>query len=254
MTEPTPDIFFVILSGFFLMVVMVTFIVTLVLIHRNRQIQNRRKLESIKADFEKTILNVEKEIQEETLQHVGRELHDNIGQLLSLTKLTLNSSKPEKIQEGKQLVNQVIGEIRTLSKTLNLDWVTTIDLETYIQRELTKLEQLDFCKVEFVVEGEDFGLENSKKLVLIRIIQECLNNAIKHAKPDLLSIKLRRTEKATEITIADNGIGFDTSIEKNGSGLYNLKSRMKTIGGEIKIISSEGNGTQINLLLPNSIA
>lgn len=254
MTEPTPDIFFVILSGFFLMVVMVGFIVTLVLIHRNRQIQNKQKLESIKADFEKTILNVEKEIQEETLQHVGRELHDNIGQLLSLAKLTLSSPNPEKVHEGKQLINQIIKEVRTLSKSLNLDWVESIDLASFIQKELSKLEQLEFCKVAFTASGESNNLDNSKKLVLIRVIQECLNNAVKHAKPSLISINLSSKSDVTEISISDNGIGFDTSTQKNGSGLHNLKSRMKTIEGEINIISSERNGTQIKLLLPNSNA
>ncbi|AFL83295.1 histidine kinase [Belliella baltica DSM 15883] len=248
------NIFLLILFGSLLTLLMAGFIVTMVLIHRSRQIKNKQKLESLKAEFEKTILNVEKEIQEETLNHVGRELHDNIGQLLSLTKLTLNNSKPEKIQEGKQLVNQVIKEVRNLSKSLNLDWVATVDLDVYIQKELGKLERLEFCKVEYERTGEPIAYENSKKLVLIRVIQECLNNAIKHAKPEIIKIKLDYYHDFLEVSISDDGIGFDTNLESAGSGMNNLKSRMKTIGGTIEIHSELKKGTQIKLLLPNSNA
>lgn len=254
MTQGTPSIFLVIISGFVVMLLMGSFIVLIVVIHRKRQIENKQKLESLKAEFEKTILNVEKEIQEETLNHVGRELHDNIGQLLSLTKLTLNSSKPEKIQEGRQLVNQVIKEVRTLSKDLNLDWVNAIDLEAFIKRELSKLEDLNFCQIEFEKTGQAEEVDQSKKLVLIRVIQECLNNVIKHAQPKKLVITLIQNPQLLAVHIEDDGVGFDTQKASNGSGMYNLQKRMQTIGGSISITSELGKGTLVKLILPNSIA
>ncbi|MFN3801363.1 sensor histidine kinase [Belliella pelovolcani] len=248
------NIFLLILFGSLLTLLMAGFIVTMVLIHRSRQIKNKQKLESLKAEFEKTILNVEKEIQEETLNHVGRELHDNIGQLLSLTKLTLNSSKPEKIQEGRQLVNQVIKEVRNLSKDLNLDWVNAIDLEAFIKRELSKLEDLNFCQIEFKKTGQAEEVDQSKKLVLIRVIQECLNNVIKHAQPKKLVITLIQNPHLLAVHIEDDGVGFDTQKASNGSGMYNLQKRMQTIGGSISITSELGKGALVKLILPNSIA
>ena len=86
---------------------------------KQRQAQNKQKLDQIKSEHEKTLLNIENEIQQDTLSHVGRELHDNIGQLLSLAKLYLGSSKPEKQQEGKETINQVISEVRALSKNVS---------------------------------------------------------------------------------------------------------------------------------------
>ncbi|SNS08426.1 Histidine kinase [Belliella buryatensis] len=254
MVQDTPSVFVIILSGFILMLLMGSFIILMVLLHRKRQIENKQRLEALQAEFDKTILNAEKEIQEETLSHVGRELHDNIGQLLSLTKLTLNSSKPEKIQEGRQLVNQVIKEVRTLSKDLNLDWVNAIDLEAFIKRELSKLEDLNFCQIEFERIGEPEGVDQSKKLVLIRVIQECLNNVIKHAKPKRLGINLVQNPQHLEVHIEDDGVGFDTEKASNGSGMYNLQKRMQTIGGSISITSELGKGTLVKLILPNSIA
>ncbi|SIS51971.1 sensor histidine kinase [Belliella pelovolcani] len=254
MVQDTPSVFVIILSGFILMLLMGSFIILMVLLHRKRQIENKQRLEALQAEFDKTILNAEKEIQEETLSHVGRELHDNIGQLLSLTKLTLNSSKPEKIQEGRQLVNQVIKEVRTLSKDLNLDWVNAIDLEAFIKRELSKLEDLNFCQIEFEKTGQAEEVDQSKKLVLIRVIQECLNNVIKHAQPKKLVITLIQNPQLLAVHIEDDGVGFDTQKASNGSGMYNLQKRMQTIGGSISITSELGKGTLVKLILPNSIA
>lgn len=254
MVQDTPSVFVIILSGFILMLLMGSFIILMVLLHRKRQIENKQRLEALQAEFDKTILNAEKEIQEETLSHVGRELHDNIGQLLSLTKLTLNSSKPEKIQEGRHLVNQVIKEVRTLSKDLNLDWVNAIDLEAFIKRELSKLEDLNFCQIEFEKTGQAEEVDQSKKLVLIRVIQECLNNVIKHAQPKKLVITLIQNPQLLAVHIEDDGVGFDTQKASNGSGMYNLQKRMQTIGGSISITSELGKGTLVKLILPNSIA
>ena len=86
--------------------------------------------------------------------------------------------------------------------------------------------------------------------MLIRVIQECLNNAIKHAKPTELSVKIYQNGVARKIEIKDNGEGFDTSLASQGSGMYNIKKRMETIGGKLEIDSKIGVGTLIRLQLP----
>ncbi|MCR9016905.1 sensor histidine kinase [Aquiflexum gelatinilyticum] len=248
------DLFLIILLGFFLMIVMVSFIVIMVVFHRQRQIKNQQLVKEIQAEYEKTILNVEKELREDILSYVGRELHDNVGQLLSLAKMNLSSSKPEKVSEGKGIVNEIIHEVRALSKSLNLDWVEKISLEDYIQRELKKLESSEFCKVVFHQSGDILHLEKDKKLVLIRIIQESLNNAIKHAQPKMIEISIDSDTSRSLIKVIDDGKGFDYTGESSGSGIYNLKNRMATIGGEMKLHSIPGKGTEIKLILPNQKA
>jgi two-component system, NarL family, sensor kinase len=248
------EVFYIVLLGFVLMLLMGSFIVTMVILHRQKQLQNQQKLVAVRAEYEKTIINAEKEIREETLTHVGRELHDNIGQLLSLAKMNLTSSKPEKVSEGKSMINQIIREVRTLSKTLNLDWVDSITLEEFIQNELNKLESAEFCKTNFEKKGESMTIDKDIKLILIRIIQECLNNAIKHAEPKIISILVENNGPYLSIKVKDDGKGFNPNIKSNGSGMYNLKNRMATIGGEIKILSEEGSGTEVKLSLPISIA
>lgn len=250
--EPTEDqLYVIIFATIFLGGIMSTFVVSMVFIHRQRQAQNRQKMDQIKSEHEKTLLNIENEIQQETLTHIGRELHDNIGQLLSLAKLNFGSIKPEKKEEGKQILNQVIQEVRGLSKTLNLDWVESISINEFIEQQLERIQNTGFCETKLEADFQLVDLPKDQKLVLIRVIQESLNNVIKHALPDKIQIRIQESGKGRQIWIKDNGKGFDSSQKSSGSGMYNLKKRMETIGGQFELTSIIGKGTEITLTLPN---
>lgn len=250
MSDQENQLAFIFFGGVFLAALMTGFIIFMVILHRQRQVQNRQKLDQIKIEHEKTLLNIENEIQQETLSHIGRELHDNIGQLLSLAKLNFGSAKPEKQSEGKIILNQIIKEVRGLSKTLNIDWVESVSLAEFINQELGKIQATGFCKTSLENSLDDFELTKDQKLVLIRVTQECLNNAIKHAFPEKIEVKIYQNGKGKVIEIIDYGNGFDQTIQSKGSGMTNLKKRMETIGGEFQLTSVVGKGTDIKLLLP----
>lgn len=246
--------FLAILTGVVLMVIMAVFIVTIVIIHRQRQIKNRHKIQLLKADYENTILNAEKEIREQTLLFVSQELHDNIGQLLSLTKLVLNSPNGSGISEGKKLINQIIREVRSLSRSINKDYLNALKFEDFLTDELAKIEKSGYCKTSFEKKVDFFdSLEGDKKLVVIRMVQECLNNAIKHASPQLISIHLVEEGGIPTLLIRDDGVGFDTHSESSGLGIKNLKSRIKAINGQVDVVSGPNKGTQIKIQLENAI-
>lgn len=250
MSEQESQFLLILFGGIFFAFLMSVFVVAMVFIHRQRQVQNRQKLDYIKAEHEKTLLNIENEIQQETLTQVGRELHDNIGQLLSLAKISLHSTKPEKQAEGKEYITQIIKEVRALSKTLNLDWVDSITLDDFISQQLEKIQSTGFCETSLESDHSFHELKKDQKLVLIRVIQECLNNAIKHAVPDRIVIQIAKNGTSRKIEIIDDGSGFDTIQQSNGSGMYNLNKRMVTIGGKFILTSEVGKGTHITLELP----
>ena len=250
MTNPGAQIYIVIFAGIFLMLIMVVFVVFMVLVHRQKQLKNRQELSLIKSEYEKTILNVEKEIQEQTLIYVGQELHDNIGQMLSLAKLFLSSSNPEQLVESKKLINQTIREVRSLSKTLNINWVEAISIKGFVEIELEKIEKTGFCKTSLAYNDELKELEKDKKIIVVRLIQETLNNSIKHAQPSLIKVDIHRNNKDIQLTIVDNGTGFDTNKKYEGIGVLNLNSRMQSVGGRTEISSIIGIGTEIKLILP----
>ncbi|SFT75741.1 Histidine kinase [Algoriphagus locisalis] len=250
--NPTEDqIYVIIFATLFLGGIMSTFVISMVFIHRQRQTQNRQKMDQVKSEHEKTLLNIENEIQQETLTHIGRELHDNIGQLLSLAKLNFGSIKPEKQAEGKEILAQAIQEVRGLSKQLNLDWVESISINEFISQQLERIHATGFCETSLAADFELIDLPKDQKLVLIRVIQESLNNAIKHASPDQIKIRIYENGKGKQILIKDDGKGFDASQESTGSGMFNLKKRMETIGGGFNLTSAVGKGTEITLTLPN---
>jgi two-component system NarL family sensor kinase len=250
--EPTEDqVYVIIFATIFLGGIMSTFVISMVFIHRQRQAQNRQKMDQVKSEHEKTLLNIENEIQQETLTHIGRELHDNIGQLLSLAKLNFGSIKPEKLAEGRDILGLAIQEVRGLSKQLNLDWVESISINEFIMQQLDRIDATGFCETSLVADFELMDLPKDQKLVLIRVIQESLNNAIKHASPDKILITLHENGKGKQILIKDDGNGFDTTQKSKGSGMFNLKKRMETIGGEFELTSDVGKGTEITLTLPN---
>ena len=250
MSEQENQFLLILFGGIFFAVLMSLFVVAMVVLHRHRQTQNRQKLAQIKTEHEKTLLNVENEIQQETLAQIGRELHDNIGQLLSLAKLSLNSAKPEKQAQGKDYINDIIREVRALSKTLNLDWVESVTLDEFIGQQLEKIQSTGYCNTSLQSDQSFRELTKDQKLVLIRVIQECLNNAIKHAQPDRIDIRITKSSQSRSIEIRDDGVGFDTTQKSKGSGMYNLSKRMETIGGKFYLTSNLGKGTQIILELP----
>ena len=250
MSEQESQFLLILFGGIFFAFLMTLFVVAMVILHRQRQSKNRQKIEQLRSEYEKTLLNIENEIQHETLTHVGRELHDNIGQLLSLAKLNLNSAKPEKQAEGKEFINQLIKEVRTLSKTLNLDWVEEIRMDDFVKQQLQRIESTGYCQIIFNSDHSLNELPKDVKLVMIRVIQECLNNAIKHAAPSTIEITITQDSIKRKIEILDDGQGFDISMPSNGSGITNLRKRMEAIGGTIIISSVPGKGTHITLSLP----
>lgn len=245
--------FLAILTGVVLMVIMAVFIIAIVIIHKQRQIRNRHKIQLLKADYENTILNAEKEIREQTLLYVSQELHDNIGQLLSLTKLVLNNPDGSGVYEGKKLINQIIREVRSLSKSINRDYLSSLKFEDFLTEELEKIKKSGFCATTFEKSVNSFeGLEGDKKLVLIRMVQECLNNAIKHASPTLISIKIYLEAGIPTLLIRDDGVGFDSQSDSSGLGIKNLKARIKAINGQVQVASGMNEGTEIKIQFENT--
>ncbi|GAA0877802.1 hypothetical protein GCM10009119_07700 [Algoriphagus jejuensis] len=251
MLEEEHQVIAIVLSGIFFAGLMSVFVVAMVFFHRQRQDLARQKLNQVQAEHEKILLDIENEIQQETLAQVGRELHDNIGQLLSLAKLNLNSSKIEKHAEGRNMVNEVIKEVRALSKSLNLDWVESISIDEFIGQQLGKIQATGYCQTELHCDYSLPELQKDKKIVLIRVIQECLNNAIKHASPDHIVIRITSASPGrAQLMIEDDGLGFDPSLPSQGSGMTNLTNRMNTIGGSFALSSNPGQGTKITLDFP----
>jgi len=241
---------------FFLIIVAVGLIM-LVLLHQKRQLQYLKEREQLQASFEKEILESKLEIQEQTLKNISQEIHDNIGQMLSLIKLhinTLNCNEPAlqgKIKTTSDLVSNVMQSLRDLSQTMHSDTITEKGLVGAIEYECELMKRSGAFTTALTVDGDPYDLPDQKELILFRIFQEVINNVIKHAQASLIDVYVSFNPDKLILQIKDNGKGFDlNSISNHGSGIRNMKNRSQLIGATYYIESQPGKGTSIKVELP----
>jgi signal transduction histidine kinase len=204
--------------------------------------------------FSKELHEKELETMQRTMKSISGEIHDNVGQILSLAKLTINSidhsnpkSSQEKLNTSSVLIKKAIHDLRNLASVLSSDGANNEGLIDLIKKELVDLKQAGKHETEFILEGEPYRLIH--QLELFRIFQEALNNSIKHADASKISVRTSFKPDYFEMQISDNGIGFDmTAIKKNnhsGLGIRNIQNRAKMISGDVKIETGENSGTSI---------
>jgi PAS domain S-box-containing protein len=198
--------------------------------------------------------------QEKERLEMGKELHDNIGQQLTTIKLFLDLAKTtadektgHRVDLALRNISEVINDVRTISQSLvpptlkDLGFVDSvndlIDSLRTAQSIIIKLDAHDF---------DEDQLPDNKKLALYRIIQEQLNNIVKHAKASHVSIVLGLTAGSVLLQIKDNGVGFDCSKAKKGLGIANIRNRAELFGGHFQLSSAPGNGCEMRVCLPHA--
>lgn len=216
----------------------------------------------IKNDFEQALLRTQLEIQEQTLKTISEEIHDNIGQALSLVKLKLNTLKydqpdllVDKINDSRDLVSKAIRDLRDLSRSLNTDSIASMGLVRAIEQELEIFRKSGF-QTTLYTEGEIRKMEPQQELILFRIVQESLNNIIKHAEAKTIRITALYSATELDLQVEDDGKGAaPDELDMDGNsykslGLRNMNNRARMIGGTFALHSVPGNGTIIKLTIP----
>lgn len=224
--------------------------------YKQRKIEYLSEIQLKNEIHQKELLATQLEIQQATMQQIGRELHDNIGQKLTLASLYIQQllyekkiSESERIEQVSQIINQSLQDLRSLSKTLTDDNINQKEIVNLIQEEVENISALRKCKIHFEHNCQNLYLDFVHKNVLLRITQEFIQNSIKHSHCKNIFIKLNTSEENLwELSINDDGIGFDIDkILSNGIGLTNMKNRAAIIGAEFKIESQNNSGTTISI-------
>lgn len=229
--------------------------------YKQRKVEYLTEIQIKNEIHQKELLATQLEIQQATMQQIGRELHDNIGQKLTLVSLytqqmLYENKVPEvndRIDQVSQIINQSLQDLRSLSKTLTDDNISQKEIITLIQEEVDNTNAFKKCEVFFEHNFEQLELEFVHKNVLLRIIQEFIQNSIKHSQCKNIFIELNTSEENLwELCIKDDGVGFDSSKKlSNGIGLTNMKNRAKIIGADFIFESKINGGTQLNIRFKN---
>lgn len=222
--------------------------------------KNILNAELLRQKEENSIAIIDAEELERT--RIARDLHDGIGQQLSAAKLNLvalkslvNTSKKEEItlfENATGLIDEAVNEVRSVSHNMMANSLIKHGLISAVRDFINKLNQSAVLKINIETFGIDERLNSTVEMILFRVLQELVNNILKHANATEVSIQFVKHEKELSLIIEDNGVGFDTKNLENyeGIGLKNIQSRINYINGKVFFDSYLTKGTTVNIEVP----
>ncbi|WP_456438568.1 tetratricopeptide repeat-containing sensor histidine kinase [Psychroserpens sp.] len=202
--------------------------------------------------------------QEKERTRIAKDLHDSLGSMLSMVKIHYKSVE-ENIEELKKssrkqyeiangLLDDACDEVRRIANDINSGILSKFGLVAGLEDLVNTINDTGKLKVEFNVYGLDFRLQSDTELTIYRVVQELINNVLKHANATELSLQLIQRGENLVVMVEDNGDGFSFENEKEkGMGLTNVSSRIEKLDGELQVDSSLGNGTSITFEIPLKI-
>jgi signal transduction histidine kinase len=253
------EIVVLIFAAFAAIALMCIGFVAILFIHRNRKVNYQNEKKIMSQLHEQILLSTQIEMQTQTMQYIGREIHDNIGQKLTLAslytqQLAYENKAPQindKIENISRIINESLSELRQLSKSLTDDSIADNTITDLIQQECERVNNTKKCCVHFSSNQKNFVLPYQTKSILVRIVQEFLQNSIKHSGCKNIEISLSVNDNTNWLLLKDDGKGFDlTKISGNGIGLNNMKKRAELIGGTFNLESIAGSGTKLDIEIP----
>ena len=243
-------------------VIFIAFIGGIIVFIREYRIKKKahlKEISTIDESHKKELLTTQVEIQTDTMQYIGQEIHDNIGQKLTLASLyaqqLIFENKTPEISESikgiNDIINQSLKELRQLSKSLTDDSVKNNSISELISNECEKVNHLKKSNVQFLNTTAIKLGSYEVKSILYRITQEFLQNSIKHSNCENILVSLGVKDNVIQLMLADDGEGFDIqNVKSNGIGIENIKKRAKLIGGELKLESQKNQGTKLTIEIP----
>lgn len=200
--------------------------------------------------------------QEEERQRIARELHDEMGQMLTALKLELQEiqgehvSPRQRLAESIGMVDQIMEQMRTLLADLRPAPLDTLGLPAALLWYLNRQSQRTGLKILFHATSLPIRLPSEVEVSGFRIVQEALTNVIRHARAQQVTIELRQEKTALSLSIADDGVGFDVDAARQRAaagrslGLIGMQERAELAGGQVSISSTPRHGTRITVLFP----
>ncbi len=227
--------------------------------YRKYKLKHMKEKLLLNEQHAKELLFSQIEIQQQTMQYIGREIHDSVGQKLTLAslynqQLSHTNNYPDlhpQLTAIGNIINESLTELRNLSKSLTSD--NPGDLQVLLQKECEQVNLTDICKAALTMDVEHIPIPQLYKNVILRIVQEFIQNSLKHSGCTQISIQMSKAAAGTMIMITDNGKGFDTTNSEKaqfGMGLINMKRRAAAIGALITLHSTPGTGTTLQLTIP----
>ncbi len=252
------EIVLIYIVGTFGMIILAGAIFFFFVTYQKRLLIKELEINRIKSEQQEEMLKNTINAQEKERKRIARDLHDEVGAMLSVVKLNINrfekksghADSKELAQETKTYIDEVITQVRRISRDLMPPSLEKLGLYFALEDLTAWIKKAGQIDLEIWKSGEPFRFDVKKELAVFRIIQELLNNSIKHSRASKIEINIRFTSKGMAVFVRDNGVGFELKkMVKTGLGLQNLESRAQIIGAGFKMKSRPGKGTMAILYL-----
>jgi signal transduction histidine kinase len=244
------DIIYTVVFSTLAILLLIAGVAIVIFISNKQRITQEMKIAQMELDYEKELRTVQHEVQEHVLTNVGRELHDNIGQLLTVMHWQLEQKKvmaPEMsatLEPLHETLRNTTQQVKLLGRTLNSEMLEQNGLLNTIQMEVTRLQQLTHFTLHWTKDDTEPQLAPDQRLMVFRIFQEVLNNTMKHAKAKNITISICGKQNFL-LQVQDDGKGFDMDEKMRsgtGAGLKNIMKRAALANLDCTIVAQEGKG------------
>lgn len=258
MQEKISEVVLILIGSTLIILILSVLIIVAVLYTQRRKFRHRRELIELKANYDKEVLHTQIETQMQTLETISRELHDNVGTLVSMAMVHLKSLPSDNTRgnaaEATRLLDEVMDTLRDISRSINPENIQRRGLVQAIQDELDRMKRTGLFVTNFRTDGVTPPIDPQTQVILFRIVQESLNNVIKHSRGSQVDVSLIFEAPLLTISIGDNGKGFDQSAKNEDdmshSGLLNMRKRAALIGAQLSVESKPEIGTLVRISAP----
>jgi len=252
-------ILLVYLVGSLLLVILALSLTASLIIYKQRQAKHKLDKFQLEYKHQTDLLHTRLDVQEQSMSLISGEIHDHVGPLLSLTQMYLHTISAqvtetrgaELMKRSKELVGMAIDELRHISHSLNSDLIQKVGLVKSLERELEYLENTGL-HTSLEVSGTPRELTREQDLLIYRIVQESIQNVLKHAEAKNLVLRFAYSDQFLSVQVQDDGKGFDpvTATESHSLGLRNINIRAGLLGGKADIESQPDQGSLLRISIP----
>jgi hypothetical protein len=247
------DSIFLLIISTILLVLLAVIVINVLLVSRNRRLKDEAILLETKAAYEKEILNTRLEVAEATLQEIAGDLHDDVGQMLTLAIIQLNRLEIESdlVVEAKEAVKSGLESVRSISRILSPEYLQSFGINQALVRLQERINKQQILHLNLEIYNSISWLNREQELYVFRILQELVTNTIKYAEAKQVFIKISMEGSNISVEYIDDGKGFQPEDAENGMGMINIQRRIELMGGNLKIQSERDGGLNVVFSLKN---
>jgi two-component system NarL family sensor kinase len=243
------------------MLVLAGSIILFVVFYQKKMIQEQVKRQKLEIEYQNKMMQATLESQESERRKLASDLHDSIGGMLSTIRMgisTLGRSLPDprSVDQTKQMLDDTISSVRQISRDLMPSTLEKFGLAQALKELCERTQATSMLTINFNENTDQISIDKNKELMLFRIVQELLNNAIKHSQATAVKVSLTAGNEIS-LAVEDDGIGFNIDEQKSdkrtgkGLGLYSIENRASLLGARLEFDKQRTKGSRITLTLPN---